>query len=483
MIAFLLMGLLSIRLATTYLTREELGIWNFVFATVSYFAFLELGLGPGIARLLADPLAKGDQEKANSMFTTGVAFLGIQAVLFISIGLLLRKPLLLWGGVPLSLWAPAEDLWTGVVLVRALTLPFVLLNAILWAQNRAYWIFVVSTVCPWIGLFFFAWALHHGGGLRAYIWNLSIPAVLNSFALICAVVAGPHAFRLRVRSIRWSSASEIWGYSWAVFVASGAAQLSSLSQTVIVTRICGLDATAAFGVTSRLPGMLMGVVTKPFDSFVPRWSAAFCQTGVVGVKREFIAMARFSLLAVTATGIGVCLVNPGFVKVWTKPEFYGGSLLNVLLAFMLIYQMISRTFSYAFTMRKHMTGFAIASLFSVIIELTLQAFFASRFGPAGVVIGYLIAVFGFLFWYILRNGSLMLEARASEVFLPDLVWWLPSFSVAVLLCFAKLPPLSHSSWASLFLATGVGLTLCLPIAWRCWQILQPLLKDRHVFAG
>lgn len=480
MISTMACGLITLRLATQHLSAEELGIWNFVFATVSYFALLEFGLGPGIARLLGDPLASGDQKKANELFTTGLLLLGFQGALFLVLGWFFREPLLAWGRVPDGLFHSTAILWTGVVLIRSLTLPVVLLNGILWAQNRVYWIHSTSALWPWAGLGVFAWALSHGNGLLAYLWSLTIPAVLSVISIVIAVLLGPHRFRLVRKGFHFGVVREIFGYSWSVFAASGAAQLSTLSQMIIVTRVCGLETAGIFAVTARVPSLLMGIITKPFDSFIPRWSANFCKSGVDAVRNEFLLILRCSILGTAAAGIAVCVVNPAFVRFWTKPELFGGPLLNTGLAVLLIYQMISRAFSYAFTMRKQMTGFAMASLASVGLEIGMQVLGAKIIGPAGVIYGYLAAVGMFLLWYILRNGCRMLDVGARQAFLPDLLWWGIPLMAGIVLGASQPWKIGSGTFEGFLVSALFAILIALPIGIRIFLLLRaPMNLLKH----
>ena len=80
-------SLLTLKVATTWLSNEALGLWGFLFATVSYFTLLEFGFGQAVGRLLGEPLAAKQAVRASQYVTTGLAILVGQGILVMLLGL------------------------------------------------------------------------------------------------------------------------------------------------------------------------------------------------------------------------------------------------------------------------------------------------------------------------------------------------------------------------------------------------------------
>ena len=194
-------GLLSIKLATHFLSQEEFGLWSFTMQTVGYFMLMDLGVSNSITRLLGDPLASGDQRKIDSWFTLSLVTLASQALLILGMGLLLRPYVLEWFHIPEHLLGRASDLWLAFLVIQAIALVFKLSFAILHAQNRVYWTSNLQVVGSWAGLAAFFLMLSNHWGVLAYAWSSGVAMLVVSLGGVLAVRRGGLRFRLSMAGV------------------------------------------------------------------------------------------------------------------------------------------------------------------------------------------------------------------------------------------------------------------------------------------
>jgi O-antigen/teichoic acid export membrane protein len=84
-------GLLLVPLVINYLDQTRYGIWLTITSIVSWFGFMNIGLGNGLRNKFAAAKARGEYKKARKYVSTTYAILTIISVAFFSIFLLLNN--------------------------------------------------------------------------------------------------------------------------------------------------------------------------------------------------------------------------------------------------------------------------------------------------------------------------------------------------------------------------------------------------------
>jgi len=467
-------GLLTIRVATQYLGKEEFGLWSFTLQTVGYLLLLDLGVSSSIARLFGEPLASGDRNRMDSWFTLSLITLLCQALLILAIGLAVRPFVLHWFNIPSHLIDRASTLWLTFLCVRSTGLVFTITFAILHAQNRVFWSNIVQMTGAWAGLGAFAFMLWHGCGVMAYGWSTAIGALFIVVGGVIAVVGGKNRFGISLQGVKRHDVQHLFGFSSSVFVIGLAAQMYFASHGLIATKLLGLETAAVFAVTFRIVSIATSAIWKPFDAFSPRWQIAYCNHDLPRVTREFSLVARFTILLAAAGAIGISIVNQPFIYWWTKPEFFGGQALNFLLAIFVLIQGINRCFTTIFPLTLRMKGYTVVNLSSVAVAVCLMILFASWWGLPGIPAGLILTDLMFPMWYYLGKGGSLIGVNGPKILLQDAVYWLPllglSFGVASWLARFGF----HSNFHWFLSAMGCAVVCAGPLLWRAYGMIQKL---------
>jgi O-antigen/teichoic acid export membrane protein len=467
-------GLISIRLATQFLSKEEFGLWSFTMQTVGYFMLLDLGVANSVTRLLGEPLASGDTQRIHSWFTLSSVILLCQALVIFISGLIMRPYVLDWFNIPSHLLERASSLWLAFLLIQAVGLVFKLSFAILYAQNRVYWTSHLQSTGAWLGLCAFFLMLHNGWGVFAYAWSSGIAMLFTSLGGIYAVRRSKLHLRLSLKGVTRAEISRLFRLSSSVFVIGLASQIYFASQGLVTTRILGLEAAAILAVTNRAAFIAMGAIWKPFDAFSPRWQIAYCDGELERVRREFGSMTRFTILLGAAAASAVALINQPFVLWWTKPDYFGGLSVSLMLAAFIIIQGINRCFIAPFVLTMKMRAYTLVNIFSVILAIILMISLTKVLGLVGIPLGLILADLTLVFWFYIIKGAGCIGVDGFQILFKDIWIWAPlvAFSFGLALILKNTGFQSNFTW--FLVAITCATAICLPMAWRAGSIIRQL---------
>lgn len=459
-------SLLLIRVATRNLDAEELGLWSFCFASVGYFLLLDFGVSNSLGRLFADAISKGDQKLTCGWLYLSAAVLSAQALVVVSLGLLLRDPLIGWFGIPPHLISDARSLWTWLVVLQALSMPGKSLPGVICAQNRTYMVHFLNILSSWANLGLFWFWIRDGAGVMAYAYASVAAIAVMQIGYFLIVFTGQHRLIIHFVRIPYEHLRELFGYSGAIFVSGLATQAMAATQGMIVTKLLGLDAVAVLNITSRLPVMASQLVQRPFSAACPRWVLQFCGNEKQKFRNEYSLIVRLTMLGLGLSMVFSVLVNGAFVRWWTRPEFYGGAVLTILISAALLPALVNFLLSFSFHLSKRMGAYTLAMLGSTVAELLLSIVLVKHFGLAGIPLATLITALGFSIWFHLIVGGRMIEMSAFRLFGKEIPWILLSIAIAIALLFGLVENSIFAGFSLLIFCALLSLLASLPIVWR-----------------
>lgn len=467
-------GLLSIKLATHFLTQEEFGLWSFTMQTVGYFMLMDLGVSSSITRLLGDPLASGDSGKINSWFTLSLVILTCQAMAILGTGLIMRPYVLHWFEIPEHLVGKASELWLAFLLIQAIGLIFKLSFAILHAQNRVYWTNNLQSIGSWVGLGMFFLMASQGWGVLAYAWSSGMTMLFVSLGGVCAVHRGGLGFKLSLAGVTRFEVWKLFSFASSLFILSLASQVYFASQGLVATKMLGLESAAVLAVTGRASAIAMQMIWKPLDAFNPRWQVSYCAGELQRVTREFGLMTRFTILLAVVAAIFVALVNEPFVLWWTKPDYFGGLTFSLLLCLFMVIQGVNRCFITPFVLTLQVKYYSIVNLIGVTLAIAFMITLTRCIGLIGIPLGLITADLVFPTWFYMKMGAKSINVNGPRLFLKDLGYLIPAAVLSVTLSIFLERTAIASPFAWLTIAGVAAATICAPLIWRATKLLRQI---------
>ena len=245
--------LLSIRLALNYLSKPEFAIWAMVSQVVGYLALMELGMGPSVARILADHKDDRNGGVYGGVLKAGALVFLVQAAV-IALAALALAPL---ATDLLHIEPEFRDdfifLLRGNGLLMAFSFATKISSAPFWCFQRydvtnygATISFAVQLAVLWL-------AFSAGYGLKSM---LASNAALAVFTFVWTVLGGI-SLGMYPRMGAWGRIEKrtlhgLFGFGRDIFLMAIGAQLLSASQLIIIGRTLGLDAAATWALCSKV---------------------------------------------------------------------------------------------------------------------------------------------------------------------------------------------------------------------------------------
>jgi len=334
--------------------------------------------------------------------------MAVQGLLMALAGYLLVKGVLAWFGIPAELLGPARSLWLWMLCSAVGGYIFQNMGGILYAQNRIFWGGFGNILGAWIGLATFVFFLNRGAGVMAYAYSAALQKGCSCWVLWAGVRRGPDRFRLDLRNVSLARLRQLYGFSGALFLSQLANLVLVSGQTLIVTKMLGLNAAAGYNVSAKIILTVRGVLWQLFESFLPGWQRLYLKNQIRDLLRQWRLRFDLILSAALAACAVVIAVNRWFVGVWARPDLYQGLAFDLAASAFCLANVLELgfTFPQVFTMRMWRLSFLHLSAAGIAVGLGIVL---TRYaGTAGVfwagAIGYLTTIT----WYSIRQFRIIL---------------------------------------------------------------------------
>jgi O-antigen/teichoic acid export membrane protein len=402
-------SLLLVRIATRSLTPEEFGLWSFVFGSIGYFLMLDFGLSYAIGRIFVDPIhARDSRDLSGKIFLAMSVLLG-QAILIAVLGIMLCEPLLHYFKISSGLREEAGRLWIWCILIQASTLPLRVFPAIIHAQNRIYLHNIISTVSQVANLAVFWHFVTHGSGVMAYAYASLLTTALTYLGSIFCVFPGKNLLRLTLVWPDFTELPSIMKYAFSILASMITTQASGAAQIMILTRLLGLDAVAIYSVSSRVPMLLSSLCIKPFEAHRMEWIGLFCQKETGRMFASIRKALQFTLILILIAIAISIIINPIFVKYWTRSDYYAGTLFNVLVPFAFMGAALGTQLNIPFHITKRMKLYTTVTIVGSLLEVFFSILLVRKIGICGVPVATIMCTGGFVCVFNLIYGRRQLK--------------------------------------------------------------------------
>jgi O-antigen/teichoic acid export membrane protein len=330
-------SLASIPLALHYLGKTEFGLWALVSQIGGYILLIDMGMSGSVSRILIDHKDDRSNGAYGGVIKTGVLVGLLQGAIIVAAGTVLSE---LAG--PL-LHVPAELRWKFVWLMigqsSLLGVTFVMriFSQLLYAHQRldvsnyaSSVFFFLNVAAMWAGF---------AGGLGIYSFLIGQAVLTMGTGMVNAMGCVRLGFMPRTGEwgrVTMSRFREVFAFASDMFLYSLGSQLINASQTILLTRLLGLETAAVWTVGTRAYQMLTLLLFRFFDYSVP----ALAEMIVRGEKERLAG--RFKQIVIFSSGLAVAacalfaLCNSAFVTVWTHGRIVWPPVNDLLLAVWLV---------------------------------------------------------------------------------------------------------------------------------------------------
>ncbi|MGP8200066.1 MAG: lipopolysaccharide biosynthesis protein [Limisphaerales bacterium] len=317
-----LFTLASVPLALHYLDKEEFGLWATTAQLAGYIALVDFGLGSAAARILIDYKEHQEPREYGSTILTAVCVGFTQGALIFLAGVLLAfviGPLL---HIPAKLEREFFWLVIGQAGVTALMFATRITGHILNAHQRfdvtnhsGALALVINCGTMW-------WGFSHGLGVFSMLWGQAAGVL----TVVVVNLIGCSRLKLLPRRGEWGRPNwnrfcELFVFGRDLFLYTVGSQLVNTSQTLLLTRLIGLDAAATWSVCTRAYLLLVQVISRVFDYSTSALAEMMVRREHGRLLHRFREIAVLSVNLSVAAGVLFAITNAPFVKIWMAGKF------------------------------------------------------------------------------------------------------------------------------------------------------------------
>lgn len=389
-ISSMALGIFSIPMALRFLDSEEFGLWSIIGQSMGYLLLIDFGVSWSASRMLVEPIRSGDSRELNSWWTVLILVLVTQSLLVLGIGLCATDIIVDFFEIPPRLIEQANVLWIGMLVLNSIQLPFRALTGILYCQNRWYVMHLTTITSSWINLFVFLAFLYCGYKTSSYLF-----ASIASISLTCliwywSVKSSGIKISLELKLFEIKKLAVLFTYSSGIFLVAIAAQLSYMSQSLIIGKILGVGAVAAFAVSCKSSALAMQMITKASESFNPKWLQMYIDGNSVGVMNEWRRLMKWLIPIGAAGALTILIFNRPFSILYGGPMNHISREFDALIAISFLTQIYSKSLNFIFPMAAKIKGWCKAQIVEALVQIGTGIALTIWIGEIGLIIGIII---------------------------------------------------------------------------------------------
>jgi len=318
---------------------EQYGLWMVASSLLGIVGTLEMGLGSGVIKFVAEYVAKEDYKGLSS------TILGT-LVLYLTIGILLSFPLYYFAPNIIFLLKLSQNLSSiGEKSIRVITfgfLPLLLLNIGLAVpmglqrygiSNLISFSRVALTQLVAIVIVFSGGHVYH-----VLIGNVVVLWLCSLFSLLIGLkILVPYRLSF---FFSWQYGKKLLSFSKYVILQNLGSQIFSSVDRLAVGRVLGIDAVTYYSVGTMIASRFFQLMTTISHSFMPHASEAFASKDYQKIFNLFSRGTYITALFSLSFGFVIILFSKPLLQIWMGVDFSNHSLLmaRVLL---LIYAVFS----------------------------------------------------------------------------------------------------------------------------------------------
>jgi O-antigen/teichoic acid export membrane protein len=422
-------SLVSIPLILHWLPKAEFGLWALLVQMLGYLGLIDLGMTAAVGRLLVDHKDQRDAETYGSLVKTSGMVSLVQGGIILAI-ITLGSPLL-----ATLMKIPAEYQQTFIALMRIqgviVAFSFCLrpLGLMLYAHQRmdipAY--SEIFNLLASLGLLVFF--LMEGCGIYSFVYASAFTVLVGPVFLFwnCRRL-GFLPRKGEWGQVSWRIFNEVFSFGKDVFLFNLGQQLTTASQIIIVSRMLGLEAAAAWAVGTKVFNLFIPLMCRPYGAALPGLYEMHARGETDRLKSRFKGVVLLTASLGAFLGISFALCNSLFVNVWTGDKIVWLPWNDVLLGLWLFITSLQTTHINIVNVTKQYGGARYIYFLEGCCFVVLSIFLGCRWQASGIIATSAICTLCFSYQYGIRVSCRYFHCRLKELAFD---WVRPSLKLAL----------------------------------------------------
>ncbi len=449
--------ILSIPIALHYLSKEQFGLWALVAQLTGYLSLLDLGMSNSTSRLLIDHKDDRNGQQFGGLIKTSSLVCLLQSAIILVATFLLFFVGAKWLNIEPHLINQFNTVMVAQGCITALGFSGRIFYQLLYAYQRIdliNWItalqFVIMLWVQWLAF------KEQMGVISISVASLAgFIFILSSYIYFCF---GLNLFPDRGcwGKASWIQFKQMFSYGLDMFLISLGTQMVLSSQTIIITRSLGLDASAVWSVCSKSFTLGCQFVWKFFDVSAPALSEMIVRHDDVTLKRRYEQIVQTTLAFATIGALAITVTNSPFITVWTNGKIHWNIWNDFLLGIWLVVTTYNHCHSSLVIWTKQAKFLRYIYFLEGIFFIGLGLIATKYFGLIGLIVAS-------IFCTTIFSGAYTLLRAAHILLLPwqEIGWAWFKRSALVALCFIpaviglEISSSRFSPLTNLWLSTGI----------------------------
>lgn len=418
----IVLGLIVTPLVLRQVDPRAFGLWLAAGELLGYLALADIGVGAVLPWTIAEARGRRNQDEIRSSLSNGVAIgLGVAAVTA-------GGAAAAWFLTPQLLGLEAVDRirlggpFAILVVATIVSAPLGVFGAVLTGIQDVHWVGSTAVARSVVTAVFTLGLVANGHGLYALSIGTSVPIVVLAVANVVrlarvepALVRGwpaPSIAEIR-RLMTEGIGGWLGAFGW---------RLAAMSSSLVLAVTGRAEWIAIYACTSKTTQLLLQASWVVPDSALVGLSHIHGE-GRHHRRREVVdALLKLYLVLSGGAALAVLVVNPAFVRWWVGEAFYGGLILNGLLAAGLVVTSIAHACAAVSSALGRRRTIGMASLLQGAVHLVVSAGLALSFGLNGLAAAVILSAAVTMLPIGLRTLGLAADVAPRDIG-ADIVAW------------------------------------------------------------
>ncbi|GJQ60333.1 MAG: polysaccharide biosynthesis protein [Candidatus Scalindua sp. AMX11] len=308
---------------------ERYGIWAVANTVINFFLFLDIGIGNSFVKHIAEYNTKRDYVMVNKVITTGLAFslllcMGIGILFLISIktliGLFTFSP---------KLYDDVIFTFFGIFIIFIINYVFRIFKSILYGLQRmdiTNMIFIIVTIPGTIGLILF---LGHGYGLRGYVYNSALIALVTVIAYaVCAHKVLPQ-MNIHPRYLSLEMFRRLWDFGFKIQIAGFAEFINTQLDKILLGYFLNVTVVSFYELGSKIALTVGNLPSALLLAIEPASSELMASKDMRGLNNLYLRGTKYLVFLSLPLALFVIVNASSIMHFWMGKPGYEKSVLTI----------------------------------------------------------------------------------------------------------------------------------------------------------
>lgn len=467
----MLVSIVTTPLTLRYLDKDAYGLSILFFQISNYLGTLDFGIGVAIIWQLAMHRGEDDHNTmmVNRILSTGTIAAGVLGGVVALIAFFFApfvpsiyhlKPGLAADAVPIICWM---GLFSGLQFLQRG------IGGLFFAHHRQTLIGTPVFLSGLTSTLLTVLLLTLGVGLWSFVYSTLYQLVVNVVIQYVLLKRYYPNLRLSVKYFDRELLRKLFGYGIFLFLNGIAGLVILQTDRLVVGQIISLAAVSVFSITTRIPEVAMGLISKIMDNMAPAVmeisNRETNQQANIYYQRILLLVSSLSMLSFWL----VFCLDEWFIDLWVGPTLFAGHTVLVLALVLMVQQAIVRAGSGFLYAQGFTRSVSLMGLVEAPVNISLSVFLGHRIGLPGVLIGTLVASLFTSVWftpYLLKQHlGLSLSTILNAVLRPII-----GISLVGALAYTIVWGMRATLPNNFFLFTGAGFIITMLLGSFTWLV-------------